>query len=97
MRDAATLTALVSGALVMAYAVAALFFAKFHRRTESRLFAWFATAFALLAVQRAALALVDPGPADAVPWSYVLRLLAFVLILVGIAEQNRGGSRDRGR
>ena len=89
MRDVTRLTPFVSGLLTMGYAVAALFFAKFWRRTRARLFAWFAAAFVLLALQRAALAtLADPGSAAA-RWSYALRLLAFVLILVGIVEQNR--------
>jgi peptidoglycan/LPS O-acetylase OafA/YrhL len=89
MRDLSRLTLFVSGVLTMGYAIAALFFAKFWRRTRARLFAWFAAAFLLLAVQRAALAtLAEPGSAAA-RWSYALRLLAFLLILAGIVEQNR--------
>ena len=89
MRDLTRLTLFLSGVLTMGYAVAALFFAKFWRRTRTRLFAWFAAAFLLLAVQRGVLAtLAEPGGLVA-RWSYALRLLAFVLILVGIAEQNR--------
>jgi hypothetical protein len=89
MRDVTRLTLFVSGVLTMGYAVAALFFAKFWRRTRARLFAWFAAAFFLLAVQRAALAtLAEPG-SGAARWSYALRLLAFLLILIGIVEQNR--------
>jgi uncharacterized membrane protein HdeD (DUF308 family) len=82
------LTSAVSGALAMGYAVAALFFAKFRRRTGARIFTWFAIAFVLLAVQRVVLIAVVRDP-DGLPWSYVLRLLAFVLILAGIAAQNR--------
>jgi hypothetical protein len=89
MTDTRGVTLVVSGALAMGYAVSALFFAKFWRRTRSRLFAWFTLAFALLAAQRLMLALLDDAR-SAVPWSYTLRLLAFVMILVGIAEQNRG-------
>ncbi|HEX8155496.1 MAG TPA: DUF5985 family protein, partial [Thermoanaerobaculia bacterium] len=43
---------LVSGALTMGYAVVCLFFLRYWRDTRDRLFAWFAMAFALLAVQR---------------------------------------------
>lgn len=89
MRDAAGGTQFVSGALVMGYAVAALFFAKFWRRTRTRLFAWFAAAFLLLALQRTALATVAPPGSVAARWSYALRLLAFVLILAAIIDQNR--------
>ena len=92
MRDAAQLTMFVSGALVMGYAAAALFFAKFRRRTGSRLFGWFAAAFVLLGLQRAMLALFEPA-VELARWSYVVRLVAFVLILWGIMEHNRRGAR----
>ena len=96
MRDVPTLTLFGSGALCAGYAVAALFFARFWRRTRVALFGWFAAAFVLLAVQRLMLALTIRAP-DAMPWSYTVRLLAFVLILVGIAAQNRArpASGDR--
>lgn len=88
MADTPTLTLVVSGALAMGYGLAALFFTRFWRRSRVPLFAWFAVAFVLLALQRVMLALMvrEPG---AMPWSYTVRLLAFVLLLVGIAAQNR--------
>jgi hypothetical protein len=92
MADARALTVALSGALCMGYAVAALFFAKFWRRIGVPLFAWFAVAFVLLAAQRVMLVLVE-REAGAMPWSYVLRLLAFVLLLVGIVAQNRAPRR----
>jgi hypothetical protein len=92
MADAPSLVMAVSGALVMGYAVAALFFARFWRRTRVALFAWFAVAFALLAAQRVMLVVATPAAGD-MPWSYVVRLLAFVLILAGIVTQNRAPRR----
>ena len=88
MGDAGALTLFASGALAMGYAVAALFFARFWRRTGVALFAWFGVAFVLLAAQRVMLVLIERTP-GAMPWSYTVRLLAFVLILVGIAARNR--------
>ena len=88
MADVRALTLVASGALAMGYAVAALFFARFWRRTGAALFAWFSVSFVLLAAQRVMLVLIEREP-DAMPWSYTVRLLAFVLILVGIAVQNR--------
>jgi hypothetical protein len=85
-------TAMVSGALVMGYAVAALFFLRFWRETRDRLFGIFAAAFALLSVQRLALALsTDPNGDQLL--LYGMRLLAFVLILIAIIDKNRGGPR----
>ena len=96
MADAHALTLLASGALAMGYAVAALFFARFRRRTGVALFGWFAVAFALLSLQRVMLVLIERAP-GAMPWSYTVRLLAFVLILVGIVAQNRASRGPRGR
>ena len=79
---------LISGALVTGYMVAALFFLRFHRETRDRLFLAFSVAFALLAVQRAALALV-PGSERSDTLIYGLRLFAFVLILAAIVDKNR--------
>ena len=81
-------TALVSGVLVMGYAVAGLFFLRFWRETRDRLFGIFAGAFWLLALQRLLLAL-HHNPDEQV-WLYGIRLLAFVLILVAIIDKNRG-------
>ncbi len=81
---------LISGALVMGYAVASLFFLKFWRETADRLFFLFSTAFAILAVQRLLLA-VALDREDWTVWLYGLRLLAFLIILVAIADKNRVG------
>jgi hypothetical protein len=84
------LSQLISGALVMGYFVAGLYFLRFWRDTRDRLFGIFAAAFWLLAAQRAALALTaDPTGEQVVLYS--VRLLAFVLILAAIIDKNRGG------
>jgi uncharacterized membrane protein len=76
---------LISGILVAGYSVAALFFLRFRRETGDRLFLVFSIAFALLAVQRLALALTTRSET----LIYGLRLLAFVLILAAIIDKNR--------
>jgi peptidoglycan/LPS O-acetylase OafA/YrhL len=86
-----TLTALVSGLLVMGYAVAGLFFLRFRRETRDRLFGIFAGAFWLLALQRLLLALLQDPDTEQV-WLYGVRLLAFVLILGAIIDKNRGAA-----
>lgn len=82
--------ALISGATLMGYGVSALFFLRFWRSTRDRLFLVFSGAFWLLAVQRLALTLTEPAQ----EWRtglYVVRLLAFLLILVAIIDKNRDG------
>jgi len=78
----------ISGLLAAGYAVAALFFLRFWRRTGDRLFAFFSASFALLVVQRVLLAWAAGGKFDA-DWLYLLRLLAFALILFAIVDKNR--------
>jgi hypothetical protein len=84
------LSQLISGALVMGYFVAGLYFLRFWRDTRDRLFGIFAAAFWLLAAQRAALALTT-DPTGEQLLLYSVRLLAFVLILAAIIDKNRGG------
>jgi|1185.fasta_scaffold150220_3 hypothetical protein len=79
---------LLSGVLTAGYAVAALFFLSFWRDTRDRLFVFFAAAFAVLALQRVTLAWALVGQRDTTVY-YILRLAAFVLILVGIVDKNR--------
>ena len=87
-----TLAALIGGALAAGYAVAGLFFAKFWSRTRDRLFAIFAVAFWLLAIQRIAIVLSDRWLEDTTPL-YILRLVAFLLILFAIVDKNRESDR----
>jgi uncharacterized membrane protein HdeD (DUF308 family) len=79
---------LVSGAMVMAYLAAGLFVLRYWRQTRDRLFAIFAAAFWILAVQRLSLGLTTETTEN-VTWLYVIRLVAFALILVAIIDKNR--------
>ena len=80
--------AFVAGLLTMGYLLAALYFLRFWKRSGERLFVFFALAFALLATQRMGLILLTFDST----WLYALRLLAFVLLLVGILEKNRSAA-----
>ena len=82
----------LGGMLGTGYLVAALFFLRFWRDSRDRLFAIFGAAFLLLTLQRVLLALEVSLMEDQV-WSYVIRLLAFLLILWAIVDKNRGGAR----
>jgi len=83
------MTAFVAGALTTGYLVIALFFLRFRRETGDRLFAIFAAAFGMLALQRFALFYFA---AEAGLWLYTLRLLAFALILFAIIDKNSKSS-----
>lgn len=87
MLQNSTAVAMMSGALVMGYAVAGTFFLRFWRQSRDRLFLMFAAAFWILAAQRLLLTI---GPSrDEDVWLYGLRLLAFAIILVAILDKNR--------
>ena len=85
---------LMSGAIVMGFWVAGLYFVRFWRRSHDRLFAVFGAAFWLLGVQRLALA-IHPDWNDEYGSIYLLRLLAFLMILAAIVDKNRRFARAR--
>jgi hypothetical protein len=89
MNDSVALVLLISGALAAGYAVTALFFLRFWRISGDRLFLFFASAFGLLVVQRLGLTWValHDGPTFGF---YVMRLAAFLVLLAGIVDKNRG-------
>jgi uncharacterized membrane protein YeiB len=84
------LLGLVSGAILMGYTVSGLFFLRFWRQTNDRLFLIFAISFWLLGLQRLALAVIDPAE-ETRTGLYIVRLFAFVLILGAIVDKNRSG------
>jgi hypothetical protein len=79
---------LISGAILMGYLVAGLFFLRFWRDTRDRLFLIFAVAFVILGAQRLALILTREM-LETQTGLYVVRLFAFLLILVAIIDKNR--------
>lgn len=76
------------GMVVMAAAIAGLFFVRFWRKTHDRLFAIFAVAFWTLGANWLALAVTVQDEFRTA--LYVLRLFAFVLIIIGILDKNYG-------
>ena len=84
------MTSFVFGVITMGYVVAGLFFAKFWRRSGDPLFAIFAVAFWLLALNQAIVAVLDV-PREEQSWAYLLRLAAFILIIVAIVYKNAAG------
>jgi uncharacterized membrane protein YeiB len=90
----------LSGAIMMAYAVLALFFLRFWRRSREPLFRVFAYGFLLLSAERWVLELTDPHDENRA-YIFLMRLSAFVLIIAGVVLKNRrtaksgaGGGQD---
>ena len=80
----------LSGAITMGFVVAGLFFLRFWKRTGDSLFIAFALAFWLLGLGQALLSFTDI-PVEERSWLYLLRLAAFLLILISIWWKNRKG------
>jgi len=85
---------LINGAVAMGCWTAGLFFLQFWKRTGERLFVYFGVAFWILGIDWAAIGLVDL-PSEVRYSLYLPRLLAFLLIIVGIVEKNRGRDHIR--
>lgn len=83
-------TAFCYGIIAMGCAIAGLFFLRFWRETRDSLFAFFAVAFWALAAERVALVALSVEESTR-HYFYLLRLFAFLLIIVGIADKNRNG------
>jgi hypothetical protein len=83
-----TLYDFLSGAVALGFLVCALFFLRFWRRTREGLFLPFAFAFLLLGVGQTVLALGNI-PTEERGSVYLIRLVAFLLILAGIYRTNR--------
>lgn len=86
-----TLYDFLSGAVALGFGVSALFFLNFWRRTRDELFLAFSLAFFLLGIGQTVLALANI-PTEERGSIYLLRLAAFLLILVAIYRKNSRAS-----
>lgn len=81
------MTQFLLGAIAMGSAVAALLFLRYWRRTGDRLFLYFSASFLLEAVNRALFAWNGAHTEEATLY-YLVRLLAYGLILWAVVEKN---------
>ena len=82
----------LAGALTVSYFLAAIFFLRFWRSTRDGLFRTFALAFLLMGANQA-LASWFGADDERTGYTYVLRVLGFVLILYAIVRKNLGPRR----
>lgn len=81
----------LSGAVTLGFLICALFFLRFWRRTRDQLFLAFALAFGLLGLVQGVLALGNI-PTEERYSVYLIRLVAFALILMAILRKNRANA-----
>ena len=82
----------LSGVVCAGSLTAALFFLRFWRGSGDRLFALFALAFAMMGGNRLLLTVLGEEN-EARTYAYLIRLAAFVVIIVAIVDKNRAGRR----
>ncbi|OON62965.1 hypothetical protein B0920_05960 [Massilia sp. KIM] len=85
---------LLAGAIAMALLTIALFFVRFWRSSGDRFFLWFALSFAIQGAHRVYATIRDHGGEDS-PLHYLIRLLAYGLILWAILEKNLPRKEER--
>jgi hypothetical protein len=77
----------ITGMTTMGFLLATLFFFRFWQRTSDRLFVYFGVSFLVLAISQAMIAISDI-PREDQSWVYMLRLAAFLLLIIGIISKN---------
>lgn len=85
---------LVTGMIAMASLIIALFFLRFWRNTKDRFFLYFALSFGIEGVHRIVTTLTFDEHEES-PLHYLVRLLAYGLILWAILEKNLPSRRDK--
>jgi hypothetical protein len=75
------------GAIVLASLLVGLFFLRFWRSTHDRFFLYFALSFWLEGVNRAIFGIMG-ALSETLPVFYIIRLIAYGLILWAIVEKN---------
>jgi hypothetical protein len=81
------------GTLSFSSATASLLFLRYARVTRERLFLFFSAAFLVMAFNWLGLAVIDPNTEHRY-MAYFLRLIAFVLILIGVIDKNVRAARS---
>jgi hypothetical protein len=80
--------AMVTGAMACASFVVGLFFLKFWKSSRDRFFLYFALSFWIQGLNRIHLGISGSSQEDSAG-IYIIRLIAYVLILIAIWEKNR--------
>jgi peptidoglycan/LPS O-acetylase OafA/YrhL len=83
------LASFLSGATAAGFVLAGVFFLRFWRRTQDRLFAAFSAAFLLLAANQTMITL-GGVPSEYQTWVYLPKLAAFALLILAIVSKNLG-------
>jgi hypothetical protein len=73
--------------------IAALAFLRYFRRTRDRMFLFFAAAFFLYGLNRIVFQFRISAGDFANMWLYVIRIIAFAIVIAGVVDKNRRSRR----
>lgn len=82
--------AFLLGVIATSSVTAGVFFLKFWRKTNDSFFLAFAASFLIEGLNRSAILFIQ-HPSEGSPWTYIVRLLSFLLILAAILRKNYSG------
>jgi len=81
----------ISGAVMMGFWTISLFFLRFWRTTQDRLFGMFSLTFFLLAIERLCIEIMKEQ-IETHGYFFLIRLAAFIILIVAIIDKNRSPS-----
>lgn len=79
----------LSGAVMLGSWVLGIYFLRFWSKSKDRLFFFFGISFWIMALERLLIVLFTDVQKEEFAYFYLLRMGAFVLILIAIADKNR--------
>jgi len=82
------------GAIAMCTLTVGLFFLRFWRTTRDRFFLFFALSFLIDGVDRILLGVFSLSNGEGAPLIYLIRLVAYSMLLFAIIDKNRRRDRD---
>ena len=83
------LTQFLSGIAMLGAWVGGVYFFKFWLKTRDRLFLLFGASFWLMALERVVLIFITNPIQEEYSYVYLIRLVAFLIIIVAVIDKNR--------
>lgn len=88
------ITYFFSGIAMIGALLGGVYFFKFWKKTRDRLFLLFGISFWLLSLERVALLFATDPAREEYSYFYIIRLFAFLIIIVAIVDKNRNSSKS---
>lgn len=84
----------LQGIITVNFLAIGLFFFRFYKDTKDRLFLWFAISFFTMSINRFLL-FETQAVLEERTWLFLIRLAAFLMIIIAIIDKNRPAKKDK--